>query len=87
MTRDARVVSHIPTKRLKQGRDELSARLGFVIPNDAEGFVAELTRNGAAITQSVSLSLREIFLQLVRKEQPCMPGNAGATPVSSSSPS
>jgi ABC-2 type transport system ATP-binding protein len=41
----------------------------YVVTRDAEGFVAELTRNGAAITQSVPLSLREIFLQVVRKGQ------------------
>jgi ABC-2 type transport system ATP-binding protein len=40
----------------------------YFVTNDAEGFAAELTRNGAMITQSVPLSLRESFLQLVRKE-------------------
>lgn len=40
----------------------------YFVTNDAEGFAAELRRNGATITQSVPLSLRESFLQLVRKE-------------------
>lgn len=41
----------------------------YFVTNDAESFAAELTRNGATITQSIPLSLRETFLQLVRKEQ------------------
>lgn len=40
----------------------------YFVANDAEGFAAELTRNGATITQSIPLNLRETFLQLVRKE-------------------
>lgn len=40
----------------------------YFVTTDAEGFAAELTRNGATITQSIPLSLRESFLQLVRKE-------------------
>lgn len=40
----------------------------YFVTNDAEGFAAELRRNGATITQSVPLNLRESFLQLVRKE-------------------
>jgi hypothetical protein len=45
---------------------------------------AGLSQNGATGTNINPLSLREIFLQLVRKEQPCTSGNAGATPVHSS---
>lgn len=40
----------------------------YFVTNDAEGFAAELTRNGATVIQSIPLSLRESFLQLVRKE-------------------
>lgn len=40
----------------------------YFVTNDAEGFAAELKRNGATITQTVPLNLRESFLQLVRKE-------------------
>jgi ABC-2 type transport system ATP-binding protein len=41
----------------------------YVITKDADGFAAGLSQNGAAITNIAPLSLREIFLQLVRKEQ------------------
>jgi len=57
----------------------------YVVTRDAEGFAAELSRNGATVTSVVPLGLREIFLYLVRKEQSCTSGNAGVTPVLSSS--
>ena len=57
----------------------------YFVTQDADGFAAKLTQNGATVTQVVSLGLREIFLQLVRKELPCTSGNAGATLVGSSS--
>ena len=41
----------------------------YVVTNDAEGFAAELSRNGATVTSVATLGLRDIFLQLVRKEQ------------------
>ena len=41
----------------------------YVITKDGEEFAEALSRNGATITNLVPLSLREIFLQLVRKEQ------------------
>jgi len=41
----------------------------YVITKNAESFAAGLSQNGAAITNIAPLSLREIFLQLVRKEQ------------------
>jgi len=53
----------------------------YVVTKDAEGFAAGLSRNGATVTNIVPLSLREIFLQLVRKEQSCISGNVGATPA------
>ena len=58
----------------------------YVVTKNAEAFARELTRNGATVTGVSPLSLREIFLELVRKEQPCTSGNIGATrvPVSSS---
>jgi ABC-2 type transport system ATP-binding protein len=40
----------------------------YVVTTDAEGFSARLSGNGAAITDIAPLSLREVFLQLVRKE-------------------
>jgi len=45
--------------------DENSYR--YVITKDAEGFAAGLCRSGAAVTHITPLSLREIFLRLVRK--------------------
>jgi ABC-2 type transport system ATP-binding protein len=57
----------------------------YVVTRDAESFAADLSRNGAAITSIAPLGLREIFVQLVRKEQSCTSGNAGAIPVHSSS--
>jgi ABC-2 type transport system ATP-binding protein len=41
----------------------------YVVTSDSEGFTAGLSRNGATITDVAPLSLREIFLQLVQKEQ------------------
>ncbi|HZV89186.1 MAG TPA: ABC transporter ATP-binding protein [Candidatus Binatus sp.] len=57
----------------------------YVVTADAEGFAAGLSQNGATVTSITPLGLREIFLQLVRKEQSCTSGNAGATLVPSSS--
>jgi ABC-2 type transport system ATP-binding protein len=57
----------------------------YVVMKDAESFAAGLSRNGAVVTHIAPLSLREIFLRLVRKEQPCTSGSAGATPVPFSS--
>lgn len=41
----------------------------YVVTKYAEDFAAGLSQNGATITNIAPLSLREIFLQLVRKEQ------------------
>jgi ABC-2 type transport system ATP-binding protein len=41
----------------------------YVVTKNAESFAAGLSQNGATVTSIVPLSLREIFLQLVRKEQ------------------
>lgn len=41
----------------------------YVVTRDAESFAAELSRNGATVTSIAPLGLREIFLQLIRKEQ------------------
>lgn len=59
----------------------------YVVTRDADAFAGELSQNGATVTGIAPLSLREIFLQLVRKGQACTSGNVGATPVHSSSPS
>jgi ABC-2 type transport system ATP-binding protein len=41
----------------------------YVVAKDADSFASGLSQNGATITNVATLSLREIFLQLVRKEQ------------------
>jgi ABC-2 type transport system ATP-binding protein len=41
----------------------------YFVTRDAEGFAAELSRNGATVTSVATLGLREIFLQIVKKEQ------------------
>jgi hypothetical protein len=57
----------------------------YVVSREAERFAAELRSQGAAILEISPLGLRELFLHLVRKEDPCTPGNVGvkAAPVSS----
>jgi ABC-2 type transport system ATP-binding protein len=57
----------------------------YVVAQEAERFAAELRGQGATILEITPLGLRELFLLLVRKEDPCTPGNAGAkaAPVSS----
>jgi len=57
----------------------------YVVAREAERFAAELRSQGATILEISPLGLRELFLHLVRKEDPCTPGNAGAkaAPVSS----
>jgi ABC-2 type transport system ATP-binding protein len=57
----------------------------YVVAREAERFAEELRGQGATILEISPLGLRELFLHLVRKEDPCTPGNAGAkvVPVSS----
>jgi ABC-2 type transport system ATP-binding protein len=57
----------------------------YVVAREADRFAAELRSHGAEILEISPLGLRELFLLLVRKEDPCTPGNAGAkaAPVSS----
>jgi len=57
----------------------------YVIAKDGESYARDLARNGATVTHVAALRLREIFLELVRKEKLCTSGNAGETPVLSSS--
>jgi len=57
----------------------------YVVSRDGEEFAARLRQHGAQIVEIAPLSLREVFLELVRKEEACTPGNAGAIPVSASS--
>ena len=57
----------------------------YVVAREAERLAAELRGQGATILEISSLGLRELFLHLVRKEDPCTPGNAGAKPAPVSS--
>lgn len=59
----------------------------YVVAREAERFAADLRQHGATILEITPLGLRELFLHLVRKEDLCTPGNAGAklAPVSSHS--
>ena len=57
----------------------------YVVAREAERFAAELRGQGATILEVSSLGLRELFLHLVRKEDVCTPGNAGAKPAPVSS--
>lgn len=57
----------------------------YFVRNGAERFAAELRKQGASILDVSPLNLEQVFLQLVRKEQPCTSGNSGATPVAVSS--
>jgi ABC-2 type transport system ATP-binding protein len=57
----------------------------YVVAREAERFAEELRGQGATILEISPLALRELFLHLVRKEDPCTPGNAGAKVVRVSS--
>jgi len=57
----------------------------YFVRNEAERFAAELRSQGATIVEISPLNLEQVFLQLVRKEEPCTSGNSGATPVAVSS--
>ena len=57
----------------------------YVVVREAERFAAELRGQGATILEISPLGLRELFLHLVRKEESCTPGNAGAKPEQVSS--
>ncbi|MGA3169078.1 MAG: ABC transporter ATP-binding protein [Terriglobia bacterium] len=57
----------------------------YLVRKDADAFAAELSRQGATIAEVSPLGLREIFLELVRKEEACTSGNVGgiAGPITS----
>jgi ABC-2 type transport system ATP-binding protein len=59
--------------------------LRYVVSREAERFAGELRNQGATILEISPLGLRELFLHLVRKEDVCTPGNAGARPAPVSS--
>ena len=49
----------------------------YLVKKHADAFAALLSRQGATVAEVSPLSLREIFLALVRKEDPCTSGNVG----------
>ena len=53
----------------------------YLVKKNAEAFADELSRHGATVAEVSPLGLREIFLALVRKEEPCTSGNIGGIPV------
>jgi ABC-2 type transport system ATP-binding protein len=57
----------------------------YIVKQNADAFAADLRQQGATVTDISPLGLREIFLELVRKEEPCTPGNAGGIPAAVSS--
>jgi ABC-2 type transport system ATP-binding protein len=57
----------------------------YVVRRDADRFAAELRGQGAAVVDMSPMNLSEVFLQLVRKEEPCTTGNAGEITESVSS--
>ena len=54
----------------------------YVLRQNAEAFAAGLRTQGATVADVSPLGLREIFLELVRKEESCTSGNAGETAAS-----
>jgi len=49
----------------------------YLVKKDADAFAAQLSRQGATVAEVSPMSLREIFLALVRKEETCTSGNVG----------
>ncbi|MGC1784226.1 MAG: ABC transporter ATP-binding protein [Acidobacteriaceae bacterium] len=68
-TRNAQVLSAVAN----------GANYEYVVTHNAEEFAAGLRNQGATIVAVTPLNLGEIFLQIVRKEDTCISGNAGAT--------
>ncbi len=58
----------------------------YVVRANAEAFAADLRNQGASVADVSPLGLREIFLELVRKEESCTSGNAGEIAVPASLP-
>jgi len=57
----------------------------YIVTSGAEAFAAGLSRQGAASVEVFPLSLREFFLEIVRKEEACTTGKSGAKPGHASS--
>ncbi|HXW57652.1 MAG TPA: ABC transporter ATP-binding protein [Candidatus Cybelea sp.] len=57
----------------------------YFVRNRAEQFASGLRQQGATILDISPLNLEQVFLQLVRREEPCTSGNTGATHAAVSS--
>lgn len=57
----------------------------FVVRKDADEVAQQLRSNGAVVLEILSMSLQEIFLACIRKEELCTSPSAGETPASVSS--
>lgn len=57
----------------------------FVVARGAAAFAASLEQQGATVLSTTPIGLRDVFLHLVRKEEPCTPGDAGVNFASASS--
>lgn len=55
------------------------ANYEYIVTQNAEEFTAGLRSQGATVLSVAPLNLGEVFLQLVRKEDTCISGNAGTT--------
>lgn len=55
------------------------ANYEYIVTQNAEEFAAGLRSQGATVLSVAPLNLGEVFLQLVRKEDTCISGNAGTT--------
>lgn len=53
----------------------------YLIAREVEQFAAEFRQQGAAVSDIAPVTLRELFLALVRKEDACTSGNVGTAPV------
>jgi len=74
VSKDSRVISAVQS----------GSTCDYVLSDQSDRFADELRSQGATIVDVSPLNLSEIFLHLVRKEEPCTPGNVGATPAVSS---
>jgi ABC-2 type transport system ATP-binding protein len=57
----------------------------YFVRNGADAFVDGLRHQGATVLEVTPLNLEQVFLQLVKKEEPCISGSIGGTPAAVSS--
>jgi ABC-2 type transport system ATP-binding protein len=71
----------LPTARNAQVLSAVAdgASCDYIVTHHAEEFAAELRAHGATVLNLTPLNLAEVFLEVVRKEDACISGNAGAT--------